>query len=202
MAGVLHIAFYIHGVVAECVGGFSLGHIKLKFEFILRSGHAHPFAAAAGRGLDHHRVADLFCQGDTRLRVVYRLFCSGNYRNACLHHCLAGMGFISHLIDHVRVRSDECDPVLLTSADEFTVFRKESISGMDGVRSHIPGRLYDTVHIQITVFRRSLSDTDPLVGKLHMKAFRILFGIYRHAADPHITACTDNTNGNFSPVGN
>ena len=48
-------------VVAECRAGFVLRADKAIFDFIHGPSDPHAFAAATGRGFEHHRAADLAC---------------------------------------------------------------------------------------------------------------------------------------------
>ena len=175
MARVLDEPLDIHGIVAECIGGFPLGHVELKFKLVRGLRHAHAFAAAAGRRLDHHRIADLLRQLHAGLRVIHRFFRTRHDRYAGLHHGLAGMRFISHAVDDFRFWSDEGNPVLLTETDKIRILGEESEPRMDSVRAHIQGCGHDALHIEVAVLRRPLADADPLVGQLDMQAVLIFF---------------------------
>ena len=58
------------------------------------------------------------------------------------------------------------------------------------------------LHIQITVFCCSRSDTDRLIGKLCMKCLPVCFGIHCNSFNSHLSASTDDADGNLSSVCN
>ena len=64
MARLLDIFLDEHAVVAEARLGFGLRRVEALLDLFAAIGDAHALAAAAGRGLDHHRIADLV--GDLR----------------------------------------------------------------------------------------------------------------------------------------
>lgn len=48
----------------------------------------------------------------------------------------------------------------------------------------------------------SRSNTNCFIGEAHMKTIFICCSVYSYRLDAHLTACPDDTQGNFSSVGN
>src|SRR3546814_7118343 len=59
-----------HAVVAEAVEAFALGRLESLADILLAIGQAHALAAAAGRRLHHHRIADLVGDADRMFRIL------------------------------------------------------------------------------------------------------------------------------------
>ena len=161
---------------------------------------AHAFSSAAGGGLDHDGIPDHVRLFSALCGVVDRLLRAGDDRNAGLHHRGPGRGLVSHAVDDVRRRADEGQAALLASAHERAVLRKEAVSGMDRVGSHVHRRLDDPVHVQIALPGTALADADPLIGQLYVKGAGVLLGVDGDARNAHVPAGADHAYGDLSPV--
>ena len=73
---------------------------------------------------------------------------------------------------------------------------------MYGIRTGNHRCADNLLHIQITVFCCSRSDTDRLIGKLCMKCLPVCFGIHCNSFNSHLSASTDDADGNLSSVCN
>ena len=111
MAWVFNIFFNVHGVIAKCVGRLSLSHVEIEFKIIFRAGDTHALSTSAGGGFDHNRITDFVCKLFAGLYVIDWIFRTWNDRNSGLHHCLSGVGFISHAVDNICTWSDKCNAV-------------------------------------------------------------------------------------------
>ena len=69
MAGMGEIFLEIDGVVAECRAGLVARRYQRGLEFVLEQGKLHAPAAAAGRGLHQHRIADIAREGPGLLEI-------------------------------------------------------------------------------------------------------------------------------------
>ena len=107
MSRFLHVFFDIHRVISKSAHRFELRHLEILLKVIRSESNPHPFSTAPGRSLDHHRIADAFCQNRSPFCVIDRFFCSRNHRNTGFYHCQPCLRFISHLVHHLRSRSDE-----------------------------------------------------------------------------------------------
>ena len=83
-------------------------------------------AAAAGRGLDHHRIADALGNLDGVGCVVDLADVARHHRDAGLGGELLRLDLVAHGLDGVRVGTDEDDPLLRKTPREARVFTEES----------------------------------------------------------------------------
>ena len=202
VARLLDIALDVHGIIPEGVCRLALCEAELKLEFILRCRDAHALAAAPGGGLDDHRIPDLTGELLSGLGIVDRLAGARNDRHAGIHHRLPGMGLVAHAVDDVRIRSDKGDAVFLTAAYELTVLRQEAIARVDRIGTGVDGRRDELVHIQVVVFRRTLSDTDSLIRELRMQTVLVLLRVDRDTLDAHVPAGPDDADRDLASIGN
>ena len=82
MARLLQVALDQHAVVAEAGGGLALAGGQRVEEGAGRFDHAHALAAAAGAGLDQHRIADGVGLRLEELRVLIVAVVAGHQRHA------------------------------------------------------------------------------------------------------------------------
>ena len=102
VARVGQVALEVDGVVGEELLALARGALERLLELVGLLGDAEALAAAAARGLDRDRVADLL--GDL-LRVLdrlHRLGGAGHDRHAGVLHQLAGAGLGAHRLDRAR----------------------------------------------------------------------------------------------------
>ncbi len=98
----------------------------------------HALAAAAGRGLHHHRIADLAGDLHCLIAVGNRLRMAGNDIDAGLLGQFLGFDLVAHRRDGLRRRANEQDIIIGTEPREALPLGEEAIAGMHGVRA---GRL-------------------------------------------------------------
>ena len=84
---------------------------EIEFKIIFRAGDTHALSTSAGGGFDHNRITDFVCKLFAGLYVIDWIFRTWNDRNSGLHHCLSGVGFISHAVDNICTWSDKCNTV-------------------------------------------------------------------------------------------
>ena len=149
MTRVLYETLQIHGVIGKALHGLHLRILEVGFKVFLTPGNAHTFTA--GGCLDHNRKTDLFRHLQSLFYRVNRLLAARNDRYSGLHHGLSGCGFISHLIDDLRRRTNERDAALLAQLRKARVFGKESESRMNRFCLHGYGSCQNTLHIQVTL---------------------------------------------------
>ena len=90
--------------------------------------HAHALAAAAGGGLEHHRVADLPGDLHGMVGAVDDAGVAGNGGDAGLLRQLLGGDLVAHAVDGVDLRADEDDAGLRQGLGEGRPFRTGSRS--------------------------------------------------------------------------
>ena len=102
-----HVALDQHMVVAEAGLGLALARRQRGGEVVGLVDPPHALAAAAGAGLDQHRVADARGLPGQQRRVVVAAVVAGHQRHAGLfHQCLRGR-LAAHRADRAGRRADE-----------------------------------------------------------------------------------------------
>jgi hypothetical protein len=92
-------------------------------------GHAQALAAAAGGGLDHHRIADLLGDLDGCIGTVDGIVVAGDGVDAGFDGELLGLDLVTHLGDGVVLRTDELDAFFFEAAGELGVLGQEAVAG-------------------------------------------------------------------------
>ena len=163
---------------------------------------AHALAAAAGRGLDHHRIADL--PGDLYrfLAVLEDAHMAGHRTDPGLLGQFLGFDLVAHRRDGLDSGTYEGDLLLLQRLGEGGVLRQEAVTGMHGLRAGIADRLHDIVDDQIALGRRRRPDPDRLVRHLHMQRAGIGIGIDGDRRNTHAPRGANDAAGDLTPVGN
>ena len=136
MTGFFHKAFDIHGGIRKSLFRLTLRRLELGIKLLRRHSHTHTPAAAAGRRLDHDRIADLGSLSLSLFHIQHRLPAAGNHRYARFDHGISGLGFISHLFNDFTVWPDKLHAAFFAHAGKFAVLRKKAKSRMDGLRIH------------------------------------------------------------------
>ncbi len=159
-------------VVAEGGTRFRAGERKAlpRLRFVL--GDAHALAAAAGRGLQHHRIADPLGDLGGRVRIGNRAEMAGHRAHAGLGGEFLRLDLVAHRRDRGGRRPDEDDAGLFQRFGEGGIFRQESVAGMHGRRTRLPAGFEDPFYAQVALGRRRRADRHRLVGHLDMSALR------------------------------
>jgi hypothetical protein len=112
--------------------------------------NAHAAAAAAARGLDDHRVADVLGNAEVLLGILTQWPVGSGYaRDARRLHDFDGGDFVAHETDGFRAGSDENEAALFDAFGEIGVFRQEPVTGVDRHRIGDLGRADDRRHVEI-----------------------------------------------------
>ena len=164
-------------------------------------GNAHAFAAATGRRLDHHRIADLV--GD-----LHRMFRAIDDAEIARHgRDLGGIGeflrldLVAHRRDGARIGSDEGDASLLQRLGKSFTLGKKAIARMNGLGPGLLTGGHDPIDDEIRFRGRRRADVDGLVGHRHMERVAIGVRIDRHRGNSHTAGGFDDTAGNLAPIG-
>ena len=162
---------------------------------------AHSLATAAGRGFQHHRIAnalgDLFaffarCQAARG---------TGNKRHAGFFHLLPGAGLRAHHFHGVRSGPDELDAGIGAGLGERRIFREKAVAGMNRLRARTLGHVENLVHPQIRLGGRSWTDRISFVGFADMERSAVNVGIDSDGGDAHLAAGAYDAHRDLSPVG-
>ena len=104
-------------------------------------GGSHSFTSATGNGLNHDGVTDFFGGFDRFLLGRNGAITAWGNGDAGFAGILSGQGFVSHPTDRFGRGADEADIAGLANLGEVGVFRKEPVTGVDGVDvSDLSGR--------------------------------------------------------------
>ena len=113
---------------------------------------AHPFAAAAGRRFDEHRITDRAGRfAEVRLDAA---LVSGHDRHTGQLHDRPRACLAAHLTDRLAGRADKDQSGLTHCIGKVGVFRQETETGMDGLRAGGFGRRNDPIAAQVGFLRR------------------------------------------------
>ena len=148
VARLAHVTLEEHPVVAE--GGARLAPRPLErlAQVALVERDAHALAAAAGRGLDHQRVAD---RGGVRRRASGsrdRLGVAGHDADAGLGREALGRELVAHGPDRCGRRADEDDPAAVERLGEVGVLGEKAVARVDRVGAGPARRLDDPVDLR------------------------------------------------------
>ena len=131
----LDVLFQIDAGVAERGFGLGRGLLQRRLQHQIVRRHAHPAPAAAGRGLDQHRKADLVRQPHRLVFVVDQPFAARHDRHFGLAGHCAGRVLVAQPGHGLRRGADEVDVAAAADFVEMGVFRQKTVAGMD--RLHV-----------------------------------------------------------------
>ena len=140
------------GAIAERGLGLALA-AREGLVHLLRPGHgAHAAPAAAGRGFQHHRIADGLglCLGLVARGELGR---AGNDRNALRLGEVAGRDLVAEQFQAGGRGADEAQSLGLAALGEEGVLRQEAVAGMDAIAAACLGRGDDRLDVEIAAHR-------------------------------------------------
>ena len=153
VAGVQHESLEEQGVVAECRAGLA-PRTDQRGRQVRRFVHdPHALAAAAGRRLHQHRIADVACRCD---QVFVGEAGPGDARHdghAERRYGRLGGDLVTHGLDRLDRRSDEHDARRLQRSGEFGVLREEPVTRMDRLGAGAAGGVDDRVDVEVALPR-------------------------------------------------
>ena len=193
-------ALDVDGRVVEAGAGFGGGATERGLEFLLFAHQAHALAAAAGRGLEHHRIADLPGSGAGRPGVGQGLGTARHDRYSGRRHQAPALDLRPHGRDRLRGRADEDHSALLAAASEAGVLGQETVAGMDRVGADVRGQVDDLPGQQIALHGRRRTDAVGLVGHLGRQAVPIRLGVDGDGDDAALAQRPDDAHRDLAAV--
>ena len=190
-----------HAVVAEARQPLALGGVEALAHLGLAPREAHALAAAAGRGLHHHRIADLPGDPDRMLGVRDLADEARHHRDARELRQLLRFDLVAHRRDGGGRRPDEHDPRVGAGPGEPLAFRQEAVARMHRLRPRRPARRDDRLAQQVALGGRRRPQPHRLVRHLDMQRRRVGIRIDRDGPDPHPAACLDDPARDLAAVG-
>ena len=192
----------LHVALAVAKNGLALG-TRLD-ERLCRIFHALDLANAATAAtctrLNKHGAANALGLGRRLLGAFEQIAAryDGHARRGSRSTC--GV-LVAHAVDHLGRRTDKRQAILVAVAHEARLLGKEAIAGMDRLCSRLHGTGEHSIVVEVALGKTRAADAIRLVGKLHVQRVRIGRGINGDGLDAHIAARADNTDRDFSAVG-
>src|SRR2546427_7652733 len=188
-----------------------LSHTERRFRLALRgfnrmrqlarsADDAHAAAAAAGRGLDDHRVPDFFREFERLVLGVDRAVAARQNRDARLLHHAARARLVAHQADYLRVGPDELDVTGFADLGEIRALGEEAVPRMNSVGARDLRGADDRRDVQVAVRAAGRPDADVFVGEPHVQRVLVGLGVDRHRLDAQLTARKDDAECDLSAV--
>ena len=189
MARVVHELLDVDSAIAESADGLSPGRVERAHEALLALDQAHALAAAARRGLEHHREADLPGHGEGRLTIgeaPLRTMVAGDHRHTgCLHVAACGH-LVAHGVDGLGVRADKHNAGVGAGQGELRVLGEEPVPRVDGLGAHLAGGVEHLVHTEVALARRCGPDVHSPVRVPDMQGLPVGVGVHSQGRDSHL----------------
>ncbi|MGY3233966.1 hypothetical protein ACVMAJ_000856 [Bradyrhizobium sp. USDA 4448] len=201
MAGIDDEFFDEDAVVAERGLGFGLGEIEAFGDLGFGMRNAHALAATAGRGLDHHGIADLVGDPHRVLVVLDDAEIAGHGRDLGFGRRLLGFDLVAHRGDRAGVGTDEDDAGCFQRPRKRLALGQEAVAGMDRLGAGFSTCFDDLLDHQIALGRSRRADQDGLVGHLDMESVAVGLGIHGNRLNSHLAGGLDDPAGDFAAVG-
>jgi hypothetical protein len=165
------------------------------------AGDAHALAAAAGRGLDHDRVADLVGDFSRLLLVGDDSEVAGDGRDLGLGGRLLGFDLVAHGGDGPGIGADEDDPRLRQRCGKGLALRQKPVARVHRLGAGPLAGVDDPVDDEIALGGGRRADQHGLVRHLDVERVPVGLGIDRDRADPHATRGLDDPAGDLAAIG-
>ena len=188
-------------VVAEAGARFVLRGLDRLGQVLLFEDDAQAFAAAACRGLHHHRIADVLGDG-ARMRFIFDLAHEARHgRDLGRDRQLLGFDLVAHGGDGFGVRPDEDDADLGQRFRKGFALGEKAVAGMHRLGARVAAGLHDLVDLQDrTAPTAAGPDAPPRPPSPHA-ARRIGVGIDGDGLDAHLARRLDDAAGDFAAIG-
>ena len=190
-----------HAVVAERGLRLRAGAGETFRHLLARVGDPHALAAAAGRGLDHDRIANLVGDLGRPLRRFDHAKIARHGRD------LGGVGeflrfnLVAHRLDGPGVGADEDDLRRGEGMGERRALGEEPIARMDRLGAGRRAGVNDPVDHEIGLSRGRRADGDRLIGHFDMERVLVGFRIDGDGLDAHAARRLDDAAGDLAAVG-
>ncbi len=147
-------------------------------------GDAHALAAAAGRGLDHHRVADLVGDLLGLLVVLDHAEMARHGRDLGGGGRTLALDLVAHRGDGLGIRADEDDAGLGQRPRKGRALGEEAVAWMHRLGAARSAGGDDVLDDEIALRGRRRADRHRLIGHLDMQRVAVGLGIDRDRAMP------------------
>ncbi len=161
--------------------------------------HPHPLAAAAGRGLQQDREAELLGGGARVVRPGDALS-PGNKRHPGRAHLHLRAHLVAHPLHHVCRRPDEDELVVLAPAHEVGVLGDEAVSRMDGLAAGRLGGRDERRNVEVALGGGRRADPHRAVGEPHVERVLVRGRVDGDGFDAELVQRPDHADGDLPPV--
>src|SRR5665213_1130154 len=193
---------HVHRVVAEGRHGLGLGDRDRAQQRAFGVHHAHAATAAAARGFDDDRIADIAGDAQVLFRIVAERAVRARYaRHFLAAHDVNGRDFVTHEADGFRLRSDEGEAAFFHALGEVGILGQEAVSGMNGDRVGDFRGADDGGHVQVAQRRGRRPDAYRFIGQQHVLETGVGGGVHGHGLDAQLAAGAQNAQGDFAAIG-
>ena len=167
--------------------------------FLVDDAHAAP--AAAERGLDDERKADLPRDPRGGCPVGHRFFRARQRRYVDARGQGSGRDLVAHDIEHLRVGTDELQSRLTAGARECRVFREEPVARVDEGDPLFLREVDDALDVEVGADRPLfLAQAVGFVGLEAMAREAVLLGVDGDGAQPQFSCGAEDPDGNLAAV--
>ena len=157
--------------------------------------------AAARRGLQHDRVADLARGLPGQVERGDGAFAAGHDRHARPEHLASRADLVAHLLDHAPGGPDEDDARLLARLGEAPVLGEEAVAGMDRPGACAASGLEHALDVEIALAGGRGADQDGFVGLARVRPVGVGLGVDGDGADTEAPAGAEDAAGDLPAVG-
>ena len=182
--------------------GFAHRRLDVGVQRVQRVQRAHALAAAAGRGLEHHRQAQAAHGLRDLCGVIAGAVAARHHRHAGGDGLALGQGLVAKAVDDLRRRADEGQTGGFDGAGERRVLGQKAEARMDGFGADALRRLDHALDAQIAFGRRRAADFDALADLAYVQAVTVGAGMNTGRGHAQAAAGAGNAAGNFAAVGN
>ena len=190
-----------HPVVAEARLRLGLARHEAFARLLVVVRDAQALATAAGRRLDHHRIADVLRNPHGGRRVGNDVGVARNRIDVRLGGELLRRDLVAHRGDRRVLRADEHDAGGLHVARERLVLRQEAVARMHGLGAGLLARGDDAIHREVGLARRRRADAHGFVGEFDVPRVAVGLGVDGDGRDAHRARGADHAAGDFAAVG-
>ena len=202
VAGMLDVFLQVDLGAAESGLRLGLGLLQGRLQGQFVQGHAHAAPAAARRGLDQHRKAELLGQLQGLGLALDQPFAPRHRGHFGLPGHLAGRVLVAQHGHGLRGRADEGDVAIAADFGEMGVLGEKAVARMDRLHVAHFGRADDAIDFQIAFAGLGRTDAIGLVGHLQVGCAAVGLAEDGHGLHAQLAAGAEDPQGDLAPIGN
>ncbi len=189
-----------NAIIAKAAGGLVPGTLEPLAGLLVIPGNPHPLAATTGRGLEHHRIANLAADLDGLLGIRDHTHVAGDRGHTGLFGDFLAGDLVTHALDCANRGANECHAFPRQGFGEQFVFAKETVTGMHGLGTGLADGIHHLVNHDVGFIGGRRADQNGLVCHFHMQRVLVRLGIDRDRFDPHLLRRFDHPTSDFPTV--